>query len=397
MAVRWCGADETLYPKALALEELVMNATRERFACSHRNNPTSTYEFSRVCVVDGQVVSHIRIYERDYRIGTTPVHGGGIGDVCTHPKERKRGYGAGCLRDAIDYFKEHGYLMSMILSGVFGFYLSEKWEKFPAHTYSVPIRGVRVPRPPRGVYSVRWFEPDTDDLEQVMDVYDAYSRNKSLSVVRSALYWRRRMRWQSGETAGSFFVAERKGRIVGYARSMGSEMCMLPGEEGSALALYDALVRHARKRRVETLSFRLVSDNPLMEAFANSPKVELRTRMTTLLRFIDLRGLLERILDELQLRWIRSGLRWEGAFDLRARGVRQSAALVVRNREVSVAPRVKGNAAKLAWTQADLFKLITGYGRLADLPVGNLDKRAKAALGALFPRGDVVFWQTDTV
>ncbi len=397
MAVKWRGADEKLYPKALALEELVMNATRERFACSHRNNPTSRFEFSRVCVVDGEVVSHVRIYERDYRIGTTPVHGGGIGDVCTNTKHRKRGYGAGCLRDAIDYFKEHGYLMSMILSGVFGFYLSEKWEKFPAHSYQVPVRGVRVPRPRRGVYSVRWFESDSDDLEQVMDVYDAYSRNKSLSVVRTALYWRRRLRWQAGEAPGSFFVAERRGRVVGYARSMGSEMCMLPGEEDSALALYDALARHARKRRAETLSFRAVSDNPLMDAFANSTKVELRTRMTTLVRFIDLGGLLERIVDELQLRWIRSGLRWEGAFDLRARGVRQSAALTVRKREVSVGGRAQGEAVKLAWTQADLFRLITGYGRLEDLPLSAMGKKAKAALGALFPRGDVVFWQTDTV
>jgi len=408
MAVRWRGADEKLYPKALALEELVMNATRERFACSHKNNPTSKYEFSRVCVVDGEVVSHIRIYERCYRIGTTPVHGGGIGDVCTNPKRRRKGYGAGCLRDAIQYFKEHDYQISMILSGVFGFYLSEKWEKFPQHSYAVPVRGVRVPRPRRGVYSVRWFERDADDLEQVMEVYDVYSRNKSLSVVRTPLYWRRRLRWQIGEAPGGFLVAERAGSIVGYVRSMGAnvpEMCMLPGEEDSALALYDALARWNRKRRRETSSFTVAGDNPLMDAFENSAKVEKRTSMTTLLRFIDLRGLLKTILDELQLRWIRSGLRWVGALDLRAKGVRQRAALLVKNREVSVAASpvrasvrtAGGRAVTLSWSQADLFKLLTGYARLEDLPVGGLDRGAKRALAALFPRGDVVFWRTDTV
>ena len=397
MAVRWRGCDEELYQKALDLEEVVMNATRERFACSHRNNPTSKLEFSRVCVLGGKVVSHVRIYERHYRIGTAPVHGGGIGDVCTHPDHRKKGYGAGCLRDAIDYFKEHSYQMSMILSGVFGFYLSEKWEKFPQHSYAAPVRGVRVPRPRRGVYSVRWFERDTDDLEQVMGVYDVYSRNKSLSVVRTPLYWRRRMRWQTGEAPEEFLVAERAGRIVGYSRALGAEMCMVPGEEDSALALYDALVRWGRKRRRETLSFRPTADNPLTEVFENSRKVEKRTSLTTLLRFIDLRGLLEAILDELQLRWMRSGLRWEGTFMLRARGVRQQAALTVKKREVTVAPSARKPTATLSWTQADLFKLLTGYGRLEDLPLGRMGRGTKRALSALFPRGDVVFWRTDTV
>ena len=400
MAVKWCGCDEKLYPKALALEEFVMNSTRERFACSHRNNPTSKYEFSRVCVVDGEVTSHIRIYERHYRIGSTPIHGGGIGDVCTRPDRRKKGYGAGCLRDAIDYFEEHGYQMSMILSGVFGFYLSEKWEKFPQHSYAVPVRGVRVPRPGRGVYSVRWFERSTDDMEQVMEVYDAYSRNKSLSVVRTPLYWRRRLHWQMGETPGGFLVAERAGRIVGYVRSLGAsvpEMCMFPGEGASALALYEALLRWRRKRQQETLSFVVAGDNPLTDAFENSSKVEQRTSMTTLLRFIDLRGLLTTILDELQLRWIRSGLRWEGAFVLRARGVRQQAALSVKKREVTVTASAKKPTVTLSWTQVDLFKLITGYGRLEDLPLSDMSKGAKRALSVLFPRGDVIFWRTDSV
>jgi predicted N-acetyltransferase YhbS len=396
MAVKWCGCDGALYEQALALEEVVMNATRERFACSHRNNPASRAEFSRVCVVNGKVVSHIRIYERDYRIGTTPVPGAGIGDVCTHPKHRMKGYGAGCLRDAIGYFKERGQHMSMILSGVFGFYLSEKWEKFPQHTYAVPL-SVRVPRVKKGTYAVRWFERDTDDLEQCMDVYSAYSRDKSLSVVRTPLYWRRRLRWQTGETPESFLVAERAGRIVGYVRGNGAEMCMFPEERDSALALYDALVRWNRKRQQERVRLRVPGDNPLFAVLEGNPKVEKQTSMGCLLRFIDLQGVLGTILDELQLRWLRSGLRWEGAFLFKAKGVRQSAALTVAGREVAVSASAQGRPAVLSWTQADLFKLLTGYGKLEDLPLEGVDKGARRALAALFPRGDVVFWSTDTV
>ena len=400
MAVIWRGCDEKLYEKALDLEEIVMNATRERFACSHRNNPTSKFEFSRVCMVDGEVVSHIRIYERDYRIGTTPVHGGGIGDVCTNPKHRKRGYGAGCLRDAIDYFKGHGYLMSMILSGVFGFYLSEKWEKFPQHTYVVPVRGVRVPRPRRRVYSVRWFERDSDDLEQVMEVYDVYCRGKSLSVVRTPLYWRRRLRWQSGESPGGWLVAERDGRIVAYLRSTGTravEMCFLPGDGAASTTLFDAFVRWAGRRQVTGVSAVVAEDNPLVPAFEASPAVTKHTTMTTLLRFIDLYRVFERMWEVLQLRFIHSGLDFRRELCFKAQGLRQQVTLTTRNREIILSKRPGKGAQVFRLTQADLFKLITGYGTFEEIPLRKLDGETSAVLRALFPRGKCTFWPSDRV
>jgi hypothetical protein len=205
------------------------------------------------------------------------------------------------------------------------------------------------------------------------------------------------MRWQGGESAGSWLVAERGNRIVGYARSLGSEMCMFPGEEASALALYEALCRHAKKRQMERLSFRYLKDNPLTEVFANSKKARLTTRESTLLRFINLRKVLETILDELQLRWTRSGLRWEGAFRFSAKGARMTASLGVKDRVVSAGGAGAKNAVKVSMNHSDLFKLLTGAGELEDLPLGDLKKEEKAALAALFPRGDVVFWHTDTV
>lgn len=398
--VLWHGATPEQYEEALLLHEGVQGATAERFRAAQKNNPIFAPELSRVCLEDGRVVSTIHIYPRQIRIGGAVMGNLAIGDVCTHPERRHRGYGSGCLRDAIDWARKNDYPMSMILSGVFGFYLSVKWEKFPQHSYTIDLAKFRRPRPVKD-YFVRWFERDTDDLEQCMDVYDAYNADNSLSIVRSPLYWRRRLRWQTGESPGGWLVAERDRRIVAYLRSTGTritEMCFLPGDGAASVNLFDAFVRWAGRRQIGEVSAVVAEDNPLVSAFEASPAVTRQTTMTTLLRFIDLGRVFERMWEVLQLRFIRSGVPFEGELCLRARGVRQHVTLAFRDREIVISKKRPGKEARvLSLSQADLFKLITGYGSWEDLPLGGLDKKTEALLRSLFPRGKCTFWPNDRV
>src|ERR1051326_7866703 len=61
----------------------VMGATREYFAAAYRNDPWARPEHSRIVRVDGEIVSHIRLYDRWQRVGPIPVHVGCVGDVGT--------------------------------------------------------------------------------------------------------------------------------------------------------------------------------------------------------------------------------------------------------------------------------------------------------------------------
>gem|GEM_PF-1502297 len=397
--VVWRGATPEEYEQALRLHEGVQGATAERFRSSQKNNPIFYPALSRVCLEDGKVVSTIHIYPRQVRIGGATMGNLAIGDVCTHQEKRHRGYGSGCLRDAIDWASGNDYPMSMILSGVFGFYLSVKWEKFPQHSYNVDLARFSRPRPARD-YFVRWFEPDTDDLEQCMDVYDAYNADNSLSIVRTPLYWRRRLRWQSGESPGGWLVAERDGRIVAYLRSTGTravEMCFLPGDGAASTTLFDAFVRWAGRRQVTGVSAVVAEDNPLVPAFEASPAVTKHTTMTTLLRFIDLYRVFERMWEVLQLRFIHSGLDFRRELCFKAQGLRQQVTLTTRNREIILSKRPGKGAQVFRLTQADLFKLITGYGTFEEIPLRKLDGETSAVLRALFPRGKCTFWPSDRV
>ncbi len=397
--VVWRGATPEEYERGMVLHEGVHGAAAERFRSAQKNNPIFDPSLSRICLEDGQVVSIIHVYPRQIHIGGASMGNMAIGDVCTHPDKRHRGYGAGCLRDAIRWAGENDHPVSMILSGVFGFYLSERWVKFPQHSYTIDLAGFRRPRPAKG-YFVRWFDRDTDDLEQCIDVYDAYNRDNSLSIVRTPLYWRRRLRWQIGESPGGWFVAERDGRIVAYMRSKGTsidELCFLPGDDEASLDLFDALVRWAGRRRTTQLSAELAEDNPLLPAFEASAAVTKNTSLTTLMRFIDLQRVMGRMWEQLQLRFIRSGIDFRGELCFKARGIRQQVTLGFKDRELVLSERPGKKARVFTLDQADLFKLITGYGAFEDIGLGELDKRTSALLQALFPRGKCHFWRNDRV
>jgi hypothetical protein len=119
--------------------------------------------------------------------------------------------------------------------------------------------------------------------------------------------------------------------------------------------------------------------------------------MTTLLRFIDLRRVFARMQDVLQLRYLHSRLRTDGELCLRARGLRQQVTLHFQGCELTLRTQPGAKARVFTLTQADLFKLITGYGTFAELPLGQLDGRIKALLEVLFPRGKCTFWPNDKV
>ena len=101
MAIELRGARAEEMPEVLDMVPRVMGATREYFAAAYRNDPWGRPEHSRIVLVDGRIVSHIRLYDRWQRVGSVPVHVGCVGDVCTLPEYRKQGYCRMLLEDAL--------------------------------------------------------------------------------------------------------------------------------------------------------------------------------------------------------------------------------------------------------------------------------------------------------
>ena len=131
------GLCDEEYPQLLAMLTRVMAAPRSFFAARYRHDPHACPEQSRVALVDGRIVAHLRLYDRWQLVGGVPVHVGCVGDVCTLPEYRNRGYCRALLEDALAYWRAREYDLSQIVSGV-GVYRRCGWVCFPEVAYRAP-------------------------------------------------------------------------------------------------------------------------------------------------------------------------------------------------------------------------------------------------------------------
>ncbi|UCC67822.1 MAG: GNAT family N-acetyltransferase [Armatimonadota bacterium] len=124
--IRWLRTDE--WDECLDLLAEVMEASRGYFSDSFKQNGTSAP--SLICVVDGEIASHIRIFDTHKQVGGCLVRAANIGDVCTHPRHRGRGYMTALLNVAAQQLYLQGYDISVVHSGV-PIYQKGGWVAFP--------------------------------------------------------------------------------------------------------------------------------------------------------------------------------------------------------------------------------------------------------------------------
>ncbi|MFQ6047892.1 MAG: GNAT family N-acetyltransferase [Phycisphaerae bacterium] len=387
--VRGMRADEQ--QRVLRMTESVMGATREFFLARHTLWPGARPEHSRICLVDGQVVSHVRLYEQRLRMGRAVMRCGSIGDVCTLPEHRRRGYGRRLLEDALDYFRQEGFDFSMILSGVFEFYRTAGWEKYPL--YNFVVRTDRGGVQPPGGYQVRRFVREAD-LQQVAAIYEQYNRGNAMSQVRDDYYWRRHFSWLRRETEDGFLVATSGQRIVGYVRcGLDSllELGYLPGHAAAAVALLEAVHRLMLKRRVGQLTVYLPWREPLVEVLKNNFRCRTVLDETTLVKVVNLRSILAKLLPDLQQRAV--GLPAGTRLSLAVTCDGQSVHLAVEPGRVELVDS-PGAEAELHLNNRQLFCLLTGSDQHVEL---DLEPPARLVVETLFGRGNPIFWRIDGV
>ena len=159
----------------------------ERYWGYVRTDPSYRYDQSRVVVVNGRIVSTLRVWEREIRIGSIAVPMGGIGGVGTHPDHQGAGYATALMKDTTAYMRTVGYDVGVLFSAIpCAFYRKVGWA-------SVPLAGFRVTRRQSiGLGEMEWrVEPfdEERDLEPSIALYDRYNAQQSGSLVRTRSYW----------------------------------------------------------------------------------------------------------------------------------------------------------------------------------------------------------------
>ena len=150
-------------------------------------DPSYRYDQSRVVVVNGHIVSTLRIWDREMRIGSVPVPMGGIGGVGTHPDHQGAGYATALMKNTIGYMRNAGYEVGVLFSAIpCAFYRKLGWA-------SVPLAGFRVTRRQTiNLKETEWgVEPfdEERDLAAAIVLYDKHNAGQSGSLLRIRSYW----------------------------------------------------------------------------------------------------------------------------------------------------------------------------------------------------------------
>lgn len=278
----------------------------ERYTQYIRGDSSYTLDQTRIVLENGRIVSTLRIWDRELRIGAGTVRMGGIGGVGTDPDHRGRGYASALVQEAVEHMHQAGYDAGMLFSVLpCSFYRRLGWG-------SLPMEGFRIRRAsPTGPKPTSWTVEvfSEEDLEQVVSLYDRCNAGLSGSLVRQKSYWDStpaRMR-----RILPTVVARHRDRVGGYLNyDSGDGVAVVlevasDSEDGDSLvSLANHLIQHCEDREISEIHGELPQDHPLVHLLADrwDGDLTLTGHDKTMLYAANLRNLLDRLLAGLQAR-----------------------------------------------------------------------------------------------
>lgn len=279
----------------------------ERYRQYVLTDPSYRYDQSRVVVVDGRIVSTLRVWEREMRIGSIAVPMGGIGGVGTHPDHQGTGYATALMKDTIAYMCTVGYDVGVLFSAIpCAFYRKLGWA-------SVPLAGFRVTRRRNiGLGETEWrIEPFDEgrDLVAAITLYDKYNADQSGSLVRTQSYWNSgpaRLREilptvvaRHGDRLGGYLNFQVDGKSVNIL-----EVAHDRTQPQTLKALVNHLLQVCEREGVEELYGDIPHRHPMVDLLVGGTAGDtlLAGNSAMMLYPVNLPALFQRLLPELQIR-----------------------------------------------------------------------------------------------
>ncbi len=280
---------------------------RDRFELAYHQDSSFVPEDTKVVIEDGKIVSAIRCANRPVYIGGTRIEMGGIGGVSTNPAYRGCGHSSLLLKAQIEYMEQNSFDISMLFTGITGFYARLGWEAFPEHSCSVAVPK-KLSDSGDQSYTVRPYDEETD-LDAVMRCYDEYSVSLNLAMVRSGQYWR------DGHSKFlgclPWLVAERDGAVCAYITGNTErvhEACCIDGHMSAFIPLAHSAMSAAINDGKEAIGCHM----PFCHPFLDQLRVLSGTRLShsigegMMLRVIRLQPLLDKLVPAFCARLSRS-------------------------------------------------------------------------------------------
>ncbi len=387
---------------------------RPRYASQHYQDSSYELDQSRVCVVNGKIVSYVRVSDRSMYIGEGIVKLGGIGMVVTSPRHRGRGYASALLRDAIAYMEARNYDLSLLFTTIQPFYMPFGWASFPQTTFELELHSKKTFAP--SGWKSRPFDLERD-LTQISQIYDEHNKGRTGTILRSERLWRDGYSHQVGMLPS--LVVEKDGQIGAYANLAFSdeaqgidaylatyypnlrEVGCRSATPESLLPLCHAILEAAYERGIESVSGRLTRHHPmtlLLSEESGSP-LSFSIHERVMYRVISLERLFQKLIPKFEAELTSSAMAdRSGSFHFTVGD--QGCALNVNRGKVTVTETDIGKT-KVALDIYHFLKVLFGdatFGQLDEfsrIKGINLQPDEIALLSTLFPKDEPTHWICD--
>ncbi|MFX0098326.1 MAG: GNAT family N-acetyltransferase [Candidatus Hodarchaeota archaeon] len=243
------GLKASEYPDQLfPLLEACFTGSKEdkRFYKLHYERPYSepSYDYSRVGLLGGKIISQVGIWRFDMQITDgVIISGGGIRDVSTYPEHRKKGYGHQVLSDSVDFMKNEKIDISILYAGPIKFYEQKGWKVgIPAQLYELDSKILREKsRKNSEFYLEQLDSADQDVISQLYQIRKDTNEKLNFVVRRSLEYFTRvidvnfKYPWENNSV---FLIRKRgSGGILGYLLGK-------TAEDTKTMEIIETRVRH---------------------------------------------------------------------------------------------------------------------------------------------------------
>ena len=377
----------------------------ERYTRYIRGDSSYELDQTRVVVVGGRIVSTLRVWDRQMRIGPSAVRTGGIGGVCTHPEHRKKGYASAMMRDAIEWLRQSGYEVGVLFSEIpFVFYRRLGWECLPQAGFHIKRQQVV------GLQETDWqIEPFEEelDLEDAAALYDVYNARQSGAILRPRFHWDTapaRIRdlfptvvARRGNTLGGFLNFLVEGTRVNVL-----EVAYERSDPTILAALANHLLRCCEQEGIEEIEGEIPHRHPLVDVLVRGSvgDLSLTGKTSMMLYAVNLLSLMQKVLPELQVRLDASGQRF-APVSLRFEINEQQCALRLNDSGLLEVLDADPRAASSNLPGESFWRLLLGESSWSQLEPGlqaqGISTRPEVAalMPVLFPPQEVTFWGTD--
>ena len=339
-------------------------------------------------VLDGTVISHLRLVRREMRIGRSLLRLAVVADVVTDPAHQGRGNTRTVIDLALEAARAARYHCAVLFTELPDLFSEQGWSSWAQPGCSIILKALVIPAAEQ---QVRHFRPD--DLGAVMALHGHYGSAFAGPLARTIGWWKADL--QRETPPGEVLVLEVDGRIAGYAQARArrrrpEEFAILDlaalNDNGQRLLLRE-LVRRAHQRGFTSVNLqgpiagRLAAVAPELGRVA-----ELRRDKHTMFKLVNLRRLVGALIPEFEAICGRDGLCEDGQIDLLVGHLAAELSSSAGKFEVSV-PR-SNKPSFLQLSEGDFWRMLFD-GRMPPTAP------EPAMLRTLFPEREFAFWPAD--